>query len=151
MIGPVPPHRRGQLWWAYLPAQPDDPHQPRPVLIVSVDVRNRATADVIVVPVFSRGALGPTRVALPTGIGGIPRDSVLFCDEVATIDTNFLTRGPLGGLVPVPLLEAVVRGIRRAIGEIVPEPPHGQTRGATVTNLPMSEASSASGVGQLSS
>ena len=114
--------RRSQLWWVRLPGQPDDPHQPRPALVVSTDARNRVTDDVIVVPVFSRGALGPTRVALPVGTGGIPRDSVLFCDEVTTLDIDFLTDGPLGDAVPDAILAAVVRGIRRAIGETVPEP-----------------------------
>jgi mRNA-degrading endonuclease toxin of MazEF toxin-antitoxin module len=122
VTAPVPRPRRGQLWWLYLPGQPNDPHQPRPALIISTDSRNRVTDDVIVVPVFSRGALGPLRVALPAGAGGIARASVLFCDEVSTLNVAFLAGGPLGGLVPATLLDAVVRGIRRAIGEVVPEP-----------------------------
>ena len=42
----------------YIPGQPDDPHQPRPALVISEDVRNRLTDDVIVVPIFSTGRLG---------------------------------------------------------------------------------------------
>ena len=78
--------------------------------------------DVIVVPAFSRGRLGPTRVPLPAGVGGIPRDSILFCDEVTTIADVFLAGGPLGALVPADLLGAVVRAVRRAMGEVMPEP-----------------------------
>src|SRR5713101_1154152 len=92
--GPSP--RRGEIWYAFTPGQPDDHHQPRPVLIVSEDIRNRITDDAIVVPAFSRGRLGPTRVALASGLGGMPRDSVLFCEEVTTIDRDFLGDGPLG-------------------------------------------------------
>lgn len=115
------PHpRRGEIWWVRLPGQPVDSHQPRPGLVVSDDVRNRLADDVMVVPVFSRGRLGPTRVALPAGVGGIPRDSVLFCEELTTIADVFLTGGPLGPVVPAPLLDAVVRAVRRAVGEIVP-------------------------------
>ena len=77
--------------------------------------------DLIVVPVFSGGQLGPTRVRLPSGAGGLRRDGVLFCEEITTIDRDFLARGPVGVLAP-NLIDAVVRGVRRAIGEVVPEP-----------------------------
>lgn len=117
MIAP----RRGELWSVLVPGQPDDPHQPRPALVISEDIRNELTDDVIVVPVFSRGTSGPTRVTLPAGAGGLPRESVLFCEEITTIDRDFLRRGPLGPPVEEPLLEQVCRAIRRAVGEVVPE------------------------------
>lgn len=104
-----------------VPGQPDDPHQPRPALVISEDIRNELTDDVIVVPVFSRGAAGPTRVTLPAGSGGIARESVLFCEEITTIDRDFLRRGPLGPPVEEGILDQACRAIRRAIGEVVPE------------------------------
>jgi len=104
-----------------VPGQPDDPHPPRPALVVSEDIRNELTDDVIVIPVFSRGTLGPTRVTLPAGSGGIRHGGVLFCEEITTIDRDFLRRGPLGPPIEAPLLEQVCRGIRRAVGEVVPE------------------------------
>ncbi len=113
--------RQGQVWWARLPGQPDDPHQPRPVLVVSENVRNRRTDDVMVVPLFSQGALGPTRVSLQAGEGGIRRDSVLFCEEIATIDQEFLVDGPLGEPVADDVISRVIRAVRRALGEPVPE------------------------------
>ena len=58
---------------------------------------------------------------LPAGAGGLRRDGVLFCEEITTIDRDFLARGPVGVLAP-NLIDAVVRGVRRAIGEVVPEP-----------------------------
>ena len=97
--------RRGEVWSAHTPGQPDDPHQPRPVLVVSEDVRNRLRDDVIVIPIFSRGRPGPTRVPLPAGKGGIRHDSVLFCEEITTIDVRFLTGGPFGAPVPARVLE----------------------------------------------
>ena len=107
--------RRGELWWASTPGQPDDPHQPRPVLVVSVDTRNRLTDDLIVVPIFSTGRLGPTRVPIAAGSGGLPQDSVIFCEEVTTIDRDYLVAGPLGPPVPAVLLDRVIEGIGNAI------------------------------------
>lgn len=113
--------RRGEIWLASTPGQPDDPHQPRPALVVSEDVRNRMTDDVIIVPLFSRGRPGPTRVLVPARTGGLAHDSVAFCEEVTTVDRDFLGREPLGPRVAATLMEAVVRGVRRAIGEVVSE------------------------------
>lgn len=114
--------RRGEIWSVRLPGQPGDPHQPRPALVLSADVRNRLADDVIVVPIFTRGADGPTHVPLPRGAGGVKRDSVLFCEELTTLDREFLGGDPWGPPVGPDLLAAVVRAVRRAIGETVPEP-----------------------------
>ncbi|MBJ7608130.1 MAG: type II toxin-antitoxin system PemK/MazF family toxin [Candidatus Dormibacteraeota bacterium] len=114
--------RRGEIWYVYTPGQPDDPHQPRPALVISEDVRNAMRDDLIVIPVFSRGRLGPTRVALPAGAGGLGSDSVLFCEEITTIDRDFLADGPLGRPLGWRQLDQVVRAIRRAVGEVVSEP-----------------------------
>ncbi|MFZ0181126.1 MAG: type II toxin-antitoxin system PemK/MazF family toxin [Candidatus Dormiibacterota bacterium] len=115
------PHR-GEIWYVFTPGQPDDPHQPRPALVVSENVRNAIRDDLIVVPMFSRGRAGPTRVAIPAGAGNVPFASVLFCEEITTIDRDFLASGPLGPPVDGDRMDEVVRAIRRAIGEVVPEP-----------------------------
>ena len=107
---------------AYTPAQPADPHQPRFVLVVSADVRNRAREHVMVVPIFSTGNLGPTRLIIPSEGSGLRYDSVLFCEELTTLDRDFLTHGPLGAPVASEILGAVLRAVRRALGETVPEP-----------------------------
>ena len=49
----------------YTPGPPDDPHQPRPALVVSEEVRNRLRDDLVVIPLFSLGRFGPTRVYVP--------------------------------------------------------------------------------------
>lgn len=103
-----------------IPGQPDDPHQPRPALVVSADIRNRLADDLIVVPIFSQGADGPTHVRLPRGAGGIKKESVMFCEELTTLDRDFLARGPWGAPVTADVLDAVVRAVRRALGETVP-------------------------------
>ena len=114
--------QRGEIWSVVTPGQPDDPHQPRPALVVSENIRNQLTDDLIVIPIFSSGRLGPTRVLIAAGVGGLDHDSVLLCEEITTIDRDFLRRGPLGPLAPASLLEQVLRAVRRALGEVVPEP-----------------------------
>lgn len=108
--------RRGEIWYAFTPGQPDDPHQPRPGLVISENVRNRRADDLIIVPIFSLGRPGPTRLVIPAGTGGLPHDSMIFCDELATIDRDFLVSGPLGPLVPDTMLDRVVRAIFIAVG-----------------------------------
>jgi len=108
--------RRGDIWYAYTPGQPDDPHQPRPALIISEDIRNRRADDVIVVPIFSGGRRSPTRVSISSGVGGLSHNSVLFCEELTTIDRDFLRDGPFGPPVPPALLERVVAAILIAVG-----------------------------------
>jgi mRNA-degrading endonuclease toxin of MazEF toxin-antitoxin module len=113
--------RRGELWSAHIPGQPDDPHQPRPVLIISDDVRNASpwVDDVIVIPIFSGVRPGLTRVTLTVGEGGIRRDSTLYCEEITCLDVEFLVRGPFGPRVSQSVLSAVVIAVRRAIGEVI--------------------------------
>lgn len=114
--------RRGEIWFAFTPGLPDDPHQPRPALVVSENGRNFRRDHLIVVPVYSGGAAGPTRVPLPQGVGGIPHDSVLFCEELTTVHRGFVVDGPLGPAVPIPILQAVIWAVRRSLGDRVPEP-----------------------------
>lgn len=107
--------RRGEIWYIHTPGQPVDPHQPRPGLVISGDIRNRRRDHLIVVPIYSAGPLGPTRVPLSQGTGGIDHDSVLFCEELATIDRYFLADGPLGPPVSEGLLDLVVAAINIAV------------------------------------
>ena len=112
--------RRGEIWAVELPNQPADLHTPRPALVVSMDVRNRLAGDVIVVPLSANLRPLPTHVLLPAGIGGQRRDSMAKCEQITTLDKSLLVRGPFAGRVPQPLLDEVVRAIRRAVGEVLP-------------------------------
>jgi mRNA-degrading endonuclease toxin of MazEF toxin-antitoxin module len=114
--------RRGEIWLVDTPNQPDDPHQPRPSLIVSENRRNLVTSTVMIVPIFSSARSGPTRVPIRAGTGGIFHDSVLACEQLATLSKKFVVDGPLGESVSPSFMGRVNRAIRRALGETVPEP-----------------------------
>ena len=116
---PRPYPRRGEIWPVQLPNQPADFHTPRPAVVVSLDVRNRLAGDVIVVPLSTNLRPLATHVLLTAGDGGLRYDSMAKCEQVTTLDKRLLGDGPLGGFVPADELEAVVRGIRRAIGEVL--------------------------------
>jgi len=76
----------------------------------------------MVIPIFSQGADGPTHVRIERGVGGLRKDGVLFCEELTTLDRDFLSRGPWGPAVPGTVLIAVMRAMRRALGETVAGP-----------------------------
>jgi mRNA-degrading endonuclease toxin of MazEF toxin-antitoxin module len=116
------PPRRGEIWFAHTPGRPNDPHQPRPALVVSADIRNAHRDHIIVAPIFSWGRPGPVRVALAAGMGGLDHDSMVFCDELATVDLDFLaSKRPLGKTIPNRSMADVVRAVRRALGDVVSE------------------------------
>jgi mRNA-degrading endonuclease toxin of MazEF toxin-antitoxin module len=84
--------------------------------VISENTRNRRSDDVIVVPIFSTGRASPTHVTLEAGVGGVPQASILFCEELATLDRDFLHDGPLGPGVPASMLEETVNAIIIAVG-----------------------------------
>jgi mRNA-degrading endonuclease toxin of MazEF toxin-antitoxin module len=111
--------RRGEIWLANTPGQPGDQHHARFVLIVSADALNRHRDHVMIVPIFSTGTLGPTRLVIPADGTGLRQAGVLFCEELTTIDKPLLEPevGPRGH-VDAALLEAVVLAVRRALGDM---------------------------------
>ena len=117
MMQPTHQPRRGQIWWGSTPGRPTDPHQPRPLLVISVDARNRHTDHVLVIPVFTTAALGPTRVPIARGLGGLTHDSVLCCEEISTVEHEYLDMevGPLGQPVPDDILDQVCIAVHNAI------------------------------------
>lgn len=109
--------RRGEIWQAFTPGQPSDPHQPRFILVASADARNRARGHVMVVPIFLAGKLGPARLAVPAAGTGWRYDSVLFCEELTTVDNDFLAGDGPRGRISDELLDSVVIAVRRALGD----------------------------------
>jgi mRNA-degrading endonuclease toxin of MazEF toxin-antitoxin module len=69
--------RRGEVWWAKLPAPVND----RPVVLVSREEAYRARSHVLVVPVTTRVRGLPTEVVLDRR-NGLPHPSVANCDTI---------------------------------------------------------------------
>ena len=105
---------RGCLYWVTIPGEPGSKR--RPALVISPDVRNRLASDILVIPASTTLRPAPTHVELRKGTGGVPRDSVLKCEQITTLPKHVLSEAALGGPLPAPLLEAVERGVLRAIG-----------------------------------
>jgi mRNA interferase MazF len=120
-VGPDYP-RRGEVWLLNVnPITPGDPHLPRPVVIVSTNVRNRSWNSVIVVP-LSTGLQNPHsnfHKPIPAGQGGLDRDTHARCDLVSNLEKNCLdlARGPLGAELSDLFMWEIVRGIRTCIGD----------------------------------
>ncbi len=84
---------RGRLYWARMP---DDPKRARPVLAISNDRRNELATNIVVIPASTARRLGPWHVPLRKGEGGMPRPSVLKCEQITTLPTSRLDDRPIG-------------------------------------------------------
>ena len=101
--------RRGEVWWADLPA----PAGRRPVVLLS---RNEAYAVrelVTVAPVTTRVRRIPTEVALGSA-EGLPKACVVNLDTITTIPRRTLSQ-PIAPL-PAEKLVAVERALMFALG-----------------------------------
>ncbi len=115
-MNPAP--QRGCLYWVEMPGERDA--KQRPALVVSVDARNRLADDVLVIPASTTLRPAPTHVRLRKGTAGLPRDSVLKCEQITTLPKRLLGASALGGPLSAGLLEDVERGVLRAIGVPIP-------------------------------
>ena|SRR5216684_1432567 len=94
------PPGRGQVWFVQLPADPPDKGK-RPVVIVSLDARNRhERADtVLVIPLSTsiHKAEHPTHLFLPAGESGLSEDSIARAEDLTVIRKVHLVE-PRSGL-----------------------------------------------------
>jgi len=106
--------RRGEVWWADLPAPSgSEPGFRRPFVVVSDDGFNRSRiGTVVAVAVTSNLRLGdaPGNVVLPAGRSGLGRDSVANVTQILTLDKSSLTER--AGRVPAELLQEIDAGLR---------------------------------------
>ena len=72
----------------------------------------------MVVPIFSSGNLGPTRLLIPADGTGLHHASVLFCEELTTIDEDFFDDEGARGHATQSLLDDVLVAVRRALGDL---------------------------------
>ena len=101
--------RRGELWWAELPA----PAGRRPVVLLSRDEAYAVRELVTVAPMTTRVRRIPTEVPLGPA-EGLPKACVANLDVITTIPRRILTE-PIGLLPPAKLV-AVERALMFALG-----------------------------------
>ena len=110
--------RRGDVWWASLPAPAgSEPGFRRPLVIVSADSFNRSRIRrALGVALTTNLALAdaPGNVALAAADTGLPSDSVADVSQVATVDRLSLTRR--AGALSSAVMQAIDDGLRIALG-----------------------------------
>src|SRR5438046_2204795 len=110
--------QRGEIFYAQLPNE----NKQRPVVIVSIDGRNRGANSVLVVPLTTNLMPSLTRVEVSRGDGGLQQDSVARCEQITDLRKDALGRGPLGATVSTQSMARIERGIMRAVGIPAREP-----------------------------
>ena len=87
----------------------------RPVLVVSINERNKYANDVIVVPISTTIREAPTHVKLYPSKSGLREPSTVKCEQITTIKKDELIGGPIGR-IGTPDFSEIQKGILRAIG-----------------------------------
>ena len=86
--------RRGEIWWANLPAaKGSEPGYRRPLVIIQSDDFNRSriqTAIAIVITSNLQLAEAPGNVVLSKKESGLPKKSVVNVSQLITVDRSFL-------------------------------------------------------------
>ena len=106
--------RRGDIWWADLPAPAgSEPGYRRPVLVVQSDDFNRSrigTVLALAITSNQRLAVAPGNVSLPRRGTGLNRTSVINVSQIVTLDRQFLTQRC--GRAPDSIMVQVDDGLR---------------------------------------
>jgi len=89
----------------------------RPIVVVSIDIRNQYSSTVLVVPFSSdiSQAANPSRTLIKQGEGGLKADSVAMCDVLTCIKQEYLEPVPYGE-ISVASFERILQAIQIAIG-----------------------------------
>ena len=110
--------RRGEIWWASLPApRGSEPGYRRPIVVVQSDRFNESRIGTVIVAVLTsnlRLAAAPGNIRLDRNETGLPRDSVLNLSRVLTVDKSFLTER--AGILPVRDMAAMDAGLKLVMG-----------------------------------
>jgi mRNA interferase MazF len=110
--------KRGEIWWADLPAPvASEPGYRRPLIVVQIDEFNQSRINTVVVVVLTTNlqlAEAPGNVLLTAGQTGLPKDSVANVSQVLTVDKFFLTEK--AGKVRKSDLQKIESGLRLVMG-----------------------------------
>lgn len=103
--------KRGMVHWVELPGD-----KRRPALVISPDVRNEAARSVLLLPISSQLRFGPWHVALRSGEAGLPRSSVVKCEDVQPVRRELINPRPIGGPLSRERMQEVEAALRSALG-----------------------------------
>lgn len=110
--------RRGEIWWASLPApRGSEPGYRRPIVIVQSDEFNESRISTVIIAILTsnlRLAAAPGNFRLDRHETGLSRDSVLNLSQVLTVDKSFLTERV--GILSARNLAAMDAGLKLVIG-----------------------------------
>ncbi len=107
---------RGEVWLVNFSNRPNDPHLPRPAVVISNDFRNDFSNSVLAIPISGekRGKFLPTHVFLPKGTGGLHKDSRALCEQIASLDKSCFVEGPIGKIASVTMT-SLVQALNKAV------------------------------------
>lgn len=109
--------RRGEIWWASLPAPTGSgPGFRRPVLVIQANPFNESRIQTIIVAILTSNlalAAAPGNVALAPRQSGLQRASVVNVSQIMTLDRTLLTE--CIGRLPVAKLHEVDEGLRQVL------------------------------------
>ena len=109
--------RRGEVYYADLnPQTGSEQSGRRPVLIVQIDILNRAGNTIIAIPFTTnlKRAILPSSVFVNKGEGGLSEDSVALCHQIRALDKSRLVG--LVGQLSSQTMAAVEEKIRLTLG-----------------------------------
>ena len=86
--------RRGEVWWVDLnPTRSREPFGRRPALVVSVDLFNQGSAELIVIlPITSKSKGIPFHVPLESSEAGLNKPSFIKCEDIRSVSKDRLSR-----------------------------------------------------------
>lgn len=111
-----PSHERpkqGDVWWAEFPQFPDDPHLPRPCVVISSREGYMGSGPFQVVPLYSRGLAHLGHVLVRAEECGCPHDSYAKPSQATSVDRKLLIQRV--GRVNRSMVRQLINGVQAAL------------------------------------
>jgi mRNA-degrading endonuclease toxin of MazEF toxin-antitoxin module len=114
---PLPQPLRGEIWDVDFPSDPPG-KGPRPVLIISTNLRNRhpRATTVVVVPFSMTMTDYPTHIRLSPGQTGLPETSEIQPEQITAVRKEYLKARPGTRTQMESLIVAIVKNVVLSLG-----------------------------------
>lgn len=109
--------RRGDIVLTNLePVKGSEEGKTRPCLVIQNDVGNQASPTTIIVAITSKTEKEyPFTVFVRKGDGGLPLDSLVLCNHIRTISTDYRVIKKIGSLKP-DIMKKVGEALKASLG-----------------------------------